>query len=252
MSERIEGKVVIVTGASSGIGEAIARRLAKQGARLMLAARRADKLSDIVGDIERAGGNAKAFTVDVTDERQVGALIESTLAAFGRVDVLVSNAGYMALAPMAQRRTREWDRMIDINIKGMLYGVSAALPLFQRQGSGHFVNTASVAGFKVFGGGGTVYSATKFAVRALSEGLRAEVGGKIRVTTISPGAVSSELIGGVSDEGSKNARGVLKQAIPPDAIARAVAYAIEQPPEVDVNEIRRPPDLAGVRTTARP
>jgi NADP-dependent 3-hydroxy acid dehydrogenase YdfG len=237
MSERIEGKVVIVTGASSGIGEAIARRLAKQGARLMLAARRADKLSAILGDIERAGGNAKAFTVDVTDERQVGALIESTLAAFGRVDVLVNNAGYMALAPMGQRRTREWDRMIDINIKGMLYGISAALPVFQRQGSGHFVNTASVAGFKVFPGG-AVYSATKFAVRAVTEGLRMEAGSKIRVTMISPGAVASELAGGVSDEASKKAIDeFLRQAIPPDAIARAVAYAIEQPPEVDVNEI---------------
>ena len=150
MSERVEGEVVIVTGASSGIGDAIARRLAKQGARLMLAARRDDKLSVIGGDIERAGGDAKAFSVDATDERRVGALIESALAAFGRVDVLVaSNAGYMALAPMAQRRTREWDRMIDINIKGMLYGIGAALPLIQRQGSGHFVNTASVAGFKV-------------------------------------------------------------------------------------------------------
>ena len=238
MSENIEGKVVVITGGSSGLGEATARHLAARGAIVAIAARRADKLAAIVTDIEAAGGKAKAFTVDVTVKAEVDALIAGVVAAFGRVDVLVNNAGLMAIAPMSQGRTDEWDKMIDINIKGLLYGVAAALPVFEKQQSGHFVNISSVAGLKVFSPGGTVYSGTKFAVRAISEGLRHEVGGKIRVTSIEPGAIDSELKFGSADAASReNVVAFYQQAIPADSVARAIAYAIEQPADVDINEI---------------
>ena len=238
MSENIEGKVVVITGGSSGLGAATARYLAARGAIVAIAARRADKLAAIVADIEAAGGKAKAFTVDVTKKAEVDALIAGVVAAFGRVDVLVNNAGLMAIAPMSQGRTDEWDKMIDINIKGLLYGVAAALPVFEKQQSGHFVNISSVAGLKVFSPGGTVYSGTKFAVRAISEGLRHEVGGKIRVTSIEPGAIDSELKFGSGDAASReNVVAFYQQAIPADSVARAIAYAIEQPADVDINEI---------------
>jgi NADP-dependent 3-hydroxy acid dehydrogenase YdfG len=234
----ISGRVVVITGGSSGLGEATARHLAAKGATVAIAARRTDRLDAIVADIEAAGGKAKAYTVDVTNKKQVDALIASVVADFGRIDVLVNNAGLMAIAPIGQGRTDEWDRMIDINVKGLLYGVAAALPVFEKQESGHFVNIASVAGIKVFSPGGTVYSGTKFAVRAISEGLRHEVGGKIRVTTIEPGAVDSELKFGSSHEASRDfVVEFYKQAIPADSVARAIAYAIEQPANVDINEI---------------
>jgi NADP-dependent 3-hydroxy acid dehydrogenase YdfG len=239
MSANIEGKVVVITGGSSGIGEATARYLAKRGATVALAARRVERLEAIVKEIQAADGKAKAFQVDVTDKAQVDGLIAHTLAAFGRIDVLINNAGLMAIAPLAKVRADEWDRMIDINIKGVLYGISAALPVFMKQGFGHFINVASIAGLKVTSPGGTVYSATKFAVRAISEGLRHEVGGTIRTTIISPGAVTTELPAGSSDEQSAKAVAAWyqAQAIPADSIARAIAYAIEQPADVDVNEI---------------
>jgi NADP-dependent 3-hydroxy acid dehydrogenase YdfG len=238
MADGISGRIVVITGGSSGRGEATARHLAAKGATVAVAARRTDRLDAIVADIEGAGGMAKAYTVDVTDKTKVDTLIASVVADFGRIDVLVNNAGLMAIAPINQVRTDEWDRMIDINVKGLLYGVAAALPVFEKQGSGHFVNIASVAGIKVFSPGGTVYSGTKFAVRAISEGLRHEVGGKIRVTTIEPGAVDSELKFGSSHEASRDfVVEFYKQAIPANSVARAIAYAIEQPPNVDVNEI---------------
>ena len=206
--------------------------------RVAIAARRTDKLSAIVSEIKAAGGKAQAFTVDVAVKSQVEKMINDVIAAFGRVDVLINNAGLMAIAPLSQGRTDEWDRMIDINLKGLLYGVAAALPVFEHQGSGHFINIASVAGIKVFSPGGTVYSKTKFAVRAISEGLRHEVGGKIRVTTISPGAIASELKYGSGDEASRNnVIEFYKQEIPADSVARAIVYAIEQPADVDVNEV---------------
>ncbi len=238
MKQNTQDKVVVITGGSSGIGEATARYLAAKGATVAIAARRVERLEKIVSEIEAAGGKAKAFSVDVTDKVQVDKLIADVLAAFGRIDVLINNAGLMAIAPMSQVRTDEWDRMIDINVKGLLYGIAATLPVFEKQQSGHFVNIASVAGIKVFGPGGTVYSGTKHAVRAISEGLRHEVGGKIRTTVVSPGAVASELKYGSSDEASRS--GIVKfykQEIPADSIARAIAYAIEQPADVDVNEI---------------
>src|SRR5262245_27224021 len=200
MNQNIQNKVVVITGGSSGIGEATARHLAAKGVTVAIAARRADRLEKIVSEIEAAGGRAQAFSVDVTSKAQVDKLIADVLAAFGRIDVLINNAGFMAIAPMSQRRTDEWDRSIDIHVKGLLYGIAAALPVFEKQQSGHFINIASVAGIKVFSPGGTVYSGTKYAVRAISEGLRHEVGGTIRTTIVSPGAVASELKYGSGDE----------------------------------------------------
>ena len=238
MSANISEKVVVITGASSGLGEATARHLAAKGARLVLAARRVDRLDAIVAEITAAGGQAIAVQTDVTVKADVDAMIAAGVKAFGRIDVLVNNAGYMAIAPMSATLTDEWDKMIDINIKGLLYGVAAALPVFEAQGSGQFVNISSIAGRKVFSPGGTVYSGTKFAVHAISEGLRHEVGSKIRVTVISPGGVNTELKHGSSDpESIKGLDAFYEIAIGPDAIARAVLYAVQQPADVDVNEI---------------
>ena len=234
----IQDKVVVITGASSGLGEATARHLAASGATVVLGARRVDRLEALVGEITTSGGKAKAFATDVTKRSDVEALVQGAVDAYGRVDVIINNAGLMAIAPMAQLKVDEWDRMIDINIKGVLYGIAAALPVFQRQSSGHFINISSAAGIKVFSPGGTVYSGTKFAVRAISEGLRHEIGGAIRTTIISPGAVESELKHGSSDPDSVKAVGEFyQQAIPSDSVARAIAFAIEQPADVDINEI---------------
>jgi NADP-dependent 3-hydroxy acid dehydrogenase YdfG len=238
MTQGIEGKVVVITGGSSGLGEATARHLAEKGATVAIGARRVDRLEQIVADIARAGGRAKAYAVDVAQKLQVDVLIANVMKDFGRIDVLVNNAGVMPLAPLSQRRIDEWERMIDVNVKGVLYGIAAALPLFEKQQSGHFINLGSVAGIKVFSPGGTVYSATKFAVRAISEGLRHEVGGKIRVTVIEPGAVDSELTGNTVDPRSREfVVEFYRQAVPASSVARAIAYAIEQPAEVDINEI---------------
>jgi NADP-dependent 3-hydroxy acid dehydrogenase YdfG len=234
----IEHKVVVITGASSGLGEATARYLAARGAAVVLGARRTDKLEQIAGEIRTAGGKAEVVATDVTDKQQVQALVDTAVRVYGRVDVLINNAGLMSIAPMDELKVDEWDRMIDINVKGLLYGIAAALPQFRQQNSGHFINIASVAGIKVFSPGGTVYSGTKFAVRAISEGLRHEVGGSIRTTTIEPGAVDSELkLGSSHQESSNFVQEFYKLAIPADAVARAIAYAIEQPADVDINEI---------------
>ncbi|MXP41643.1 SDR family NAD(P)-dependent oxidoreductase [Altererythrobacter soli] len=231
----IEGKVVVITGASSGLGEATARLLASRGAKVFLGARREENLKRIVGEI---GENAGYAVVDVTSQAGVQAFVEAARERFGRIDVLVNNAGLMAIAPMSATQVDEWDRMIDINIKGVLYGIAAALPIFEEQGSGHFINISSVAGVKVFSPGGTVYSGTKFAVRAISEGLRHEVGGAIRVTTISPGAVDTELKQGTSHaEAAQGVNAFYEIAIPSDSVARAIAFAIAEPADVDVNEI---------------
>lgn len=238
MSNNIEGKVVVITGASSGLGEATARHLGGLGAKVVLGARRKANLDTLVSEITEAGGSAVAYQTDVTRKEDVDALIRGALDTYGRIDVLINNAGAMAIAPMSEGKTDEWDRMIDINIKGLLYGIAATLPVFQKQNSGHFINIASVAGIKVFSPGGTVYSGTKFAVRAISEGLRHEVGGSIRTTTIEPGAVDSELKLGSSHQASADAVGEFyKQAIPASSVARAIAFAIEQPADVDINEI---------------
>jgi len=237
LANNINGKVVVITGGSSGLGETTARHLASLGASVVLGARRIDKLEAIAADIRTAGGKVAVQATDVTSQDEVKALVN--LAHFGKVDVVINNAGLMAIAPLAETRVDEWDRMIDINVKGLLYGVAAALPIFQEQGSGHFINISSVAGIKVFSPGGTVYSGTKFAVRAIAEGLRHEVGGNIRSTIISPGAVESELKHGSSDtQGAAFVKDFYQQnEIPSESVARAIAYAIEQPADVDINEI---------------
>lgn len=237
MSKGIEGKVVLITGASTGIGAEVARLLATRGAKVALAARRKDKLDEVVAEIESGGGIARGYTLDVTDKKQVEAVVAAVVADFGKLDVLINNAGLMPIRPMSEVNTDEWDAMIDVNLKGTLYGIAAALPRFIAQDSGHIINLSSVAGIKVFAPGGTVYSGTKFAVSAISEGLRQEVGDKIRVTSIEPGAVDSDLKHSTSGTAKDNVLDFYKQAIPAASVARAIAFAIEQPDDVDINEI---------------
>ncbi|MEO0837675.1 MAG: SDR family oxidoreductase [Cyanobacteria bacterium J06643_5] len=236
MSE-IKDKVVIITGASSGLGEATARRLAKNGAKLMLAARREERLKQLVADIQKDGGTAKYEVIDVTNKSQVEALAKAAHQAYERIDVLVNNAGLMPLSPLDETKVDEWDKMVDVNIKGVLYAIAAVLPIMRQQKSGHIINISSVSGHKVFPGG-TVYCATKFAVKAISEGIRLESNGEIRATNISPGAVDTELTNTIShEETAKNVKKMYSIAIDSDAIARAIAYVIEQPGDVDVNEM---------------
>ncbi len=232
----IEGKVVAITGASSGIGEATARHLAKLGAKVVLGARRTDRLEKIVAEIRAQGGTAESQPLDVTDRKAVEAFVQFTEKTFGKVDVIVNNAGLMPLSPMQALKVDEWDRMVDVNIKGVLYGIAAGLPIMKRQGFGHFVNISSVAGHVIFPTG-AVYCATKFAVSALSEGLRQE-NSDLRVTVISPGATESELADTITDdETAKMVDGLRASAIPAEAIAEAAAYAIGQPAEVEINDI---------------
>mgnify|MGYP003630144294 FL=1 len=236
MSE-IHDKVVIITGASSGLGEATARRLAKSGAKVMLAARREDRLVALRDAIVEQGGDAIYKVTDVTDREQMQALAQATLDAYDRIDVLVNNAGLMPLSPLDKLKVDEWDTMIDVNIRGVLYGIAAVLPTMRKQHAGHIINLSSVAGHKVFPSS-AVYSATKYAVKAISEGMRQEGNGEIRSTNISPGAVATELPSTISDtDTAKNVDELYDMAIDPDAIARAVAFAIEQPADVDVNEL---------------
>ncbi|WP_079204447.1 SDR family oxidoreductase [Pseudomonas sp. CC6-YY-74] len=236
MSE-INGKVVIITGASSGLGKATALRLAKGGAKLVLAARREERLVELRDAIIEQGGDAIYQVTDVTDRDQVESLAKAAKEAYGRIDVLVNNAGLMPLSPLDELKVDEWDQMVDVNIKGVLYGIAAVLPTMREQHVGHIINLSSIAGHKVFPSS-AVYSATKYAVRALSEGLRQEGDGEIRSTNISPGAVATELTSTISDpDTAKNVDEMYEMAIDPDAIARAIAYAIEQPADVDVNEI---------------
>ena len=240
LENNIKGKVVVITGGSSGLGETTARHLASKGANVVLGARREERLQKITEEINAEGnGKATYIATDVTKKEQVKALVDKAVSEFGKIDVMVNNAGLMAIAPMSETKVDEWDRMIDINVKGVLYGVAAALPEFQKQESGHFIHLSSVAGVKVFSPGGTVYSGTKYAVRAISEGLRHEVGDKIRTTSIEPGAVESELKHGSTHKESSEVVNDLYNnvAIPSDSVARTIAFAIEQPADVDVNEI---------------
>lgn len=234
---QVSGKSIIITGASSGIGEATAKMLAEGGAKLMLAARREDKLDKLVTEIKAAGGTAAYQVVDVTKQSQVQALADETIKEYGKIDVMINNAGIMPLSPLAQLRVEEWDRTIDINIKGVLYGIAAVLPAMQKAQGGHIINISSVAGHVVFPNA-AVYCGTKYAVRAISEGLRKEVGKHIRCTIISPGAVATELTDHISDEETaKGASQLYEIAIGAESVARAITYAIEQPAEVDINEI---------------
>ena len=236
MSE-VAGKVVVITGASSGLGEATAKMLAEKGAKLVLGARREERLKQLVDDIKNSGGEAIYKTVDVTKRSEVEALANAARDEFGRIDVLVNNAGLMPLAPLDELKVDEWDQMIDVNIKGVMYGVGAVLPTMRKQESGHIINLSSVAGHVVFPGA-TVYCATKFAVKAISEGIRQESNGQIRSTNISPGAVATELTDHISHKDAKEmADDLYSDAIDSDSIARAITFAIEQPGEVDVNEM---------------
>jgi NADP-dependent 3-hydroxy acid dehydrogenase YdfG len=232
----IEGKVVAITGASSGIGEAAAMLLAQRGAKVVVGARRGERLEKLVAAIQAQGGEARFRTLDVTSREDMKAFIGFGKAELGRVDILVNNAGIMPLSPMTALKIDEWDRMIDVNIRGVLNGIAAVLPDMKARGSGQIVNVASI-GAHVVVPTGAVYCATKFAVWAISEGLRQE-NPDIRVTTISPGVVATELGDDISDHSAKQLLGDLrKTALTPDAIARAIAYAVEQPDDVDVNEV---------------
>ncbi|MER6316329.1 SDR family oxidoreductase [Streptomyces sp. NPDC001581] len=238
------GKVVLITGASSGIGEATARRLAASGHRVMLGARRTDRIAALAEDIRNSGGQADHQELDVTSLDSMRAFVQAAHSRYGHIDVLVNNAGVMPLSPLAALRVDEWNRMIDVNVRGVLHGIASVLPLMRAQGSGHIVNIASVSGHRV-DPTAAVYSATKFAVRALSEGLRQE-SRDLRVTVISPGLTRSELAEGITDTAVREAtRDMLKIAMPADAIGAAIDYAISQPVEVDVSEIIVRPTAQG-------
>jgi NADP-dependent 3-hydroxy acid dehydrogenase YdfG len=239
MSQGIENKVVVITGASSGLGEATARHLAERGAIVVLGARRRERIDAVAAEIISKGCRAVAVETDVTDRKQVQNLVDTAVRQFGHVDVMLNNAGLMPLAPLERLKVDEWDRMIDVNIKGVLYGIAAALPHMKERKSGHIINVSSVYGH-VVDPGATVYCATKFAVRALSEGLRKEVKPhNIRTTIISPGAVSTELLEHISEKdiqaGTKEF--VSKIAVGADTFARTVAFAVNEPDNVDINEI---------------
>ena len=239
MHHNIEGKVVVITGASSGLGEATARLLSAQGASVVLGARRIDRLGVLADELSRRGGKALAVPTDVVQCDQVKRLVDAAVQTYGRIDVMINNAGLMPQALLERLKIDEWNRMIDVNIKGVLYGIAAALPHMKRQKAGHFINVSSVAGHRV-GPGFAVYAATKYAVRALSEGLRQEVKPyNIRTTVISPGAVATELPNTVTDpQAAERIRKFYAEvAIPAESFARAVAFAMSQPEEVDVNEI---------------
>jgi NADP-dependent 3-hydroxy acid dehydrogenase YdfG len=239
MENNIKGKIVVITGASSGMGETAAKHLATLGATVVLGARRADRIENLAKDIQDTGGKALAIATDVTRRDQVKKLIDSAVEKFGKVDVILNNAGIMPLSPMERLNVDEWDRMIDVNIKGVLNGIAAVLPHMKNQKSGQIINTSSVAGHKTFPGS-SVYSATKFAVMALSEGLRMEVKPyNIRTTIVSPGAVKTELLDHISEtdvqQANKDYVGAV--GISPDSFARVVAFAISQPEDIDINKI---------------
>jgi NADP-dependent 3-hydroxy acid dehydrogenase YdfG len=238
MDMGIRDKVVVITGASSGLGEATARHLAQAGARLAIGARRFDRLDAIERALKNYGGNIIAVKTDVTDAQQVQRLVDDAVKIYGRIDVLLNNAGVMPHSPLERQKLEDWNRMIDVNIRGVLHGIAAALPYMQRQMSGHIINVSSVAGHKVRPGS-TVYAATKHVVRVISEGLRQEVKPwNIRSTVISPGIVATELPDSVTEPDiAENVRRMYEIAIPADSFARMVAFAISQPEDVDVNEI---------------
>ncbi|MER7409913.1 SDR family oxidoreductase [Streptomyces cacaoi] len=230
-------KVVAITGASSGIGRATALRLAGEGHRVVLGARRTDRLGALAREIEEAGGSADVRRLDVTDRADVAAFVDATVEQHGRIDVFVNNAGVMPLSRLGALLVDEWDRMLDVNVRGLLHGIAAVLPHFQRRGSGHFVTVASIGAHQVVPTG-AVYCATKYAAWAVTEGLRQEVDPSIRVTTVSPGVVESELAETITDPVAQEAmRTYRADSIPADSIGAALSYALAQPPEVDVNEI---------------
>ncbi|WP_437573263.1 SDR family oxidoreductase [Sorangium sp. So ce887] len=240
----IEGKVVVITGASSGIGEATARLLARRGARVVMGARRTDRLEKLASAIRAEGGTVEYRGLDVTKRKDMTDFVTFAQTTFGRVDVIVNNAGVMPLSPLSSLKVEEWDRMIDVNIRGVLHGIAAGLPIMKAQGQGQFVNVASIGAHSVLPTA-AVYCATKYAVWAISDGLRQE-STDIRVTVISPGVTESELADTITDDSARQAVNEWRKiAISSDSVARAIAFAIEQPEDVDVNEIV-------VRPTASP
>lgn len=236
MAENIGGKVVVITGASSGLGEATARRLAREGAKLVLGARRIERLQALAQELSL--GKDAAVQTDVTQFEQVRRLVDHAAQTYGRIDVMINNAGLMPHSPLERLKVEDWNRTIDVNLKGVLYGIGAALPHMKSQQSGHIINVSSVAGHKVRPGS-AVYAATKTAVRVLSEGLRMEVKAyNVRVTVISPGAVASELPESITEPDiAANVRQMYQIAIPADSFANMVAFALSQPEDVDINEI---------------
>lgn len=239
MENNIKDKVIVITGASSGMGEAAAKYLSQLGATVVLGARRADRIEKLAKEIRGNGGKALAIAADVKQRDQVKKLVDSAVKEFGRIDVILNNAGIMPLSPMDRLNVDEWDAMIDVNIKGVLNGIAAALPYMKEQKSGQIINTSSVAGHKIFNGS-AVYSATKFAVRALTEGLRMEVKPyNIRTTIVCPGAVKTELLEHITEadiqQANKDYVGAV--GISPESFARVVAFAISQPDDVDINEV---------------
>ncbi len=238
MENNIAGKIIVITGASSGLGAATARRLAALGATVVLGARRIEKLNALAQELGGSEQKAIAIQTDVTQSGQVQRLVDAAVDRYGRIDVMINNAGIMPHSPLDRVKIDDWDRTIDVNIKGVLYGIAAALPYMQRQKSGHFINVSSVAGHKVRPSS-AVYAATKHAVLALSEGLRLEVKPyNIRTTVISPGAIDTDLPDSITEADIAAAvRKIYEIAIPADSFARAVVFAISQPDDVDVNEI---------------
>lgn len=240
----IQGKVVLITGASSGIGEAAARLIAAKGAHVVLGARRVDRLEALATDIAAQGGSVRFRALDVTNACDLQGFADFAKAAFGAIDVIINNAGVMPLSPLASLKLSEWDQMLDVNVRGVLYGIAAVLPTMQAQGHGHVINISSIGGLSV-SPTAAVYCATKFAVRAISDGLRQETD-CLRVTVVCPGVVTSELADSITDATAREAMNSFREvALAPDAIARALVYAIEQPDDVDVSEIV-------VRPTASP
>ncbi|SAL65090.1 SDR family oxidoreductase [Caballeronia humi] len=239
MTDNIKDKVVVITGASSGLGEATARLLSSQGAVVVLGARRIDRINELANGIVANGATALAIKTDVTDAAQVQHLVDTTVKTYGRIDVMINNAGLMPHSLLERGKLDDWNRMIDVNLKGVLYGIAAALPHMKVQKSGHIINVSSVAGHKVRPGS-AVYAATKTAVRVISEGLRQEVKPyNIRTTIISPGAVATELPDSVTEaDVAKGIHEFYEQfAIPAESFARVVAFAMSQPEDVDVNEV---------------
>jgi len=237
-NDRVKGKVVAITGASSGIGEATAILLASLGAKAVLGARRTDRLEGVASQIIKAGGEATYLKMDVKRRDDLVRLVNTGCERFGKLDVLISNAGIGPISLLDELRVEDWEAMIDVNLKGFLYGIAAALPVFRRQGFGHFVNVLSTAGLRIVPSQ-AVYAGTKNAVRTISEGLRQEAGDRLRVTAVSPGFVSTDFAESITNPETRAQIVATREkiAIAPEAIARAIAFAIEQPYEVDVSEI---------------
>ena len=241
----IEGKVVVITGASSGIGEATALLLAERGAKVVLGARRSERLEALAARIANVGGEVAYAYTDVRRRADLSNLVRLACERYGKLDVLINNAGVGPISPLDDLRVDDWDEMIDVNLKGVLYGIAAALPVFRQQGFGHFVNIASTAGYRIVPNQ-SVYAGTKVAVRVISEGLRQEAGAKLRVTIVSPGATESNFTDSVHNaEVRAQLAASSALAMPPEAIARAIAFAIKQPAEIDVNEMVIRPTAQG-------